>query len=246
MSADSSLCFPTTFWTLVEEARDPASHASRTALDQLLRRYLKPLRFYLLLARRVAADDVDDLLQGFLLSKVLEQDLIGKADPARGKFRNLLLAAMNRYLADEFRRNGRRRTAAAITTIDPPAAAASVRSNPLQAFELEWARQILSQTLERFRESALGQGRQSLWAIFEGRVLRPTLLEAEPIGYAQLAADFELSSQEQAANLLITAKRMFRRTLRQVVAEYAQDEAAIDQEIADLTQILSEAGSTGK
>lgn len=246
MQADQSLCFPTTSWTLLQEARDRGSCSGRLALDQLLRRYLKPLRHYLLLTRRVATKEVDDLLQGFIVSKVLEQNLIGRADPSRGKFRSLLLTALNRYLADEFRRNGRARSADEFTSSHLPPIAASKTSNPVQAFELEWARQILNQALERFRETALSQGRQPLWAIFEGRVLRPTLLGDEPIGYAQLTADHQLTSQEQAANLLVTAKRMFRRTLREVVAEYAGDETQIDQEITDLTQILAEAGGSGR
>jgi hypothetical protein len=50
-----------------------------------------------------------------------------------------------------------------------------------------------------------------------------------------------LESAQQAANLLVTAKRHFRRVLQSVVGEYVSSEAEIEEEIADLRSILSEA-----
>ena len=41
-----------------------------------------------------------------------------------------------------------------------------------------------------------------------------------------------------ASNALVTAKRMFERNLRAVVAEYAADEADIDREIAELRRAV--------
>jgi hypothetical protein len=43
----------------------------------------------------------------------------------------------------------------------------------------------------------------------------------------------------QAANALVTAKRMFTRILRGVIGEYESDEEEIDSEIDDLHKILA-------
>jgi hypothetical protein len=48
-------------------------------------------------------------------------------------------------------------------------------------------------------------------------------------------------SPEQASNVLITAKRMFARALRSVVAKYA-DAGDVETEIRDLKSILARSG----
>jgi hypothetical protein len=45
----------------------------------------------------------------------------------------------------------------------------------------------------------------------------------------------------QASNALVTAKRMFERQLRSVVAEYAGDESEVESELMDLRRIFSDA-----
>jgi hypothetical protein len=50
---------------------------------------------------------------------------------------------------------------------------------------------------------------------------------------------FGFRSPTEASNALVTAKRMFVRALRAVVAEYARDENGIDREIEELRAILS-------
>jgi hypothetical protein len=54
---------------------------------------------------------------------------------------------------------------------------------------------------------------------------------------------FGFKSPTEASNALVTAKRMFVRALRSVVAEYATDEAGINGEIEELRAILSRAGA---
>ena len=66
------------------------------------------------------------------------------------------------------------------------------------------------------------------------RVLQP----AGSASHASIAAELKLRSSKEAANLLITAKRLFTRMLRLVVGEYAGAEQQIDEEIDDLMRIL--------
>src|SRR4051794_36682601 len=94
--------FPTTRWSLVAragESGDAAEAARREALGVILGRYLPALRAHLL-ARRVPAGWVDDLLQGFIADKVIEYNLLGYADRGRGKFRTFLLTALDRFAAN--------------------------------------------------------------------------------------------------------------------------------------------------
>ena len=84
--------------------------------------------------------------------------------------------------------------------------------------------------------------RNDLWQIFDARVIGPTLRGEEPPAYDALVKRTGAASPLQLSNLLVTAKRMFIRTLRDVVSEYARDESELEEEIHDLRKILSSAG----
>src|SRR5687767_4813885 len=85
--------FPTTHWSVLERAGDDDEAVRRQALLELLRDYVPALRSYLVHAKRMAPDRADDLLQQFLADKVLEEDLMPKAQREKGKFRSFLRAA---------------------------------------------------------------------------------------------------------------------------------------------------------
>src|SRR3954471_12003993 len=93
--ADEINPFPQTQWTLLGRAGEVTSDGQRTALGDLLQRYMPALRTHLLLERRLPPQRADDLLQAFVSRKVLEQRLIRKADRGRGTFRSFLLRSLN-------------------------------------------------------------------------------------------------------------------------------------------------------
>jgi len=74
-------------------------------------------------------------------------------------------------------------------------------------------------------------------------VLGPSLRQAAPVPHDQLAARLQLASAAEAANLLVTAKRMFARHLRAVVGEYEKSEHDVDEEIRALMSALSAAAT---
>jgi hypothetical protein len=63
--------------------------------------------------------------------------------------------------------------------------------------------------------------------------------------YDELLNEFGFDSPAQASNALITVKRHFQRVLRQVVAEYADSEEQITEEIADLFTVAQKVGLAG-
>lgn len=235
--------FPTTDWSLVGHAGDDLDGRRRAALNELLRRYWPALKAHLVIARRIDPHDADDLLQGFIADKVLERNLVGAAEPAKGRFRGLLLAALDHYSANELRRrSARKRTADRAVPLDANdqdcrCAASMV---PDQVFDLMWARQLLREVAARMKAECLASGRESLWGVFESRILAPALEGVAPLGYEELVARFGFPSPAQASNSLITAKRMYARLLRATVAEYALDQEDIDSEIRDLERIVSQ------
>src|SRR5213079_336957 len=95
-----SLVFPATRWSLVGRAATRGTENGKLALAELVQIYLPALRAFLTVSMRIDEHRADDLLQGFLADRVLQQDMIAQADRERGKFRTFLLATLKRYAID--------------------------------------------------------------------------------------------------------------------------------------------------
>jgi RNA polymerase sigma-70 factor (ECF subfamily) len=234
--------FPTTHWSLVARAGSDNTESRRVALLQILNRYMPALRLHLVARKRMDEHRADDVLQGFLASKIIEQGIIQRAEKEKGKFRTFLLTALDRFLISEARKdNAQKRGAAATVAIGDDTDIAATFDQPDEHFDVAWARQLLAEAIRRMQEECRGSGRGDVWGVFQTRVLDPMLHDVPPLEYDDLVKKFGLTSPTQASNLLVTGKRTFARILRSLVAEYAKEDADIDQEIADLTSILSKA-----
>jgi DNA-directed RNA polymerase specialized sigma24 family protein len=232
--------FPTTQWSVVEQA-GVSDEAGGAALERLLPRYLAPLRTHLMRHKRLEPQQAEDLLQGFLVERVLERNLIGGALREKGRFRTFLLVALDRFVSNQLRdaRSLKRSPGQELAPLDTAAAETSPAPTPSGVFESAWARQVLSNAAERMRDECKASTRDDIWQIFDGRILSPTLEGAEPIPYEQLVARFGLGDVGAASNLLVTAKRMFARSLREVVGEYMSKDGQVEEEIAELRAILA-------
>jgi RNA polymerase sigma-70 factor (ECF subfamily) len=243
-AADGLGPFPATQWSLVDAMRGGGDEgARRAALAALLERYMPALRAYLVIERRLPRERADDLLQGFVADKVLERDLVAKADRARGKFRSFLLTALHRYAIDRARAEQARpgvTGAAAFEDVEPPAAPAA-----RDAFDVAWAREVLREAVGRTRAHCERFGRADLWAVFDGRVLRPAFRDEPAVAYDALMPRFGWATAAQGANALVTAKRLFERELRAVVGEYAGDAEAVEEELRDLRGAWAGSGRGG-
>ncbi|MGA2618436.1 MAG: hypothetical protein ABSF26_12560 [Thermoguttaceae bacterium] len=230
--------FPSTHWSLIFSARAEDSLRRREALDELLRLYLPALRAHLLYRRRIEPHRAEDLLQGFVARQVLERELLVKADATRGRFRSFLLKSLQNYVFTELGKSAPKEVA---LDLQSPGEAV------YDVFELEWARQVLQETLRRMKRDCARDGQTARWELFVCRVVLPTLTDNPSPPYQALIERFAFRSPEQAANALVTAKRQFERTLRAVIAETenATDDAQIDAEIADLCRTLQNAGPLG-
>ncbi len=236
-AADGPRYFQTTQWSLVMRAGGADEQTQRQALIELLKRYMPALHSYLVYRKRFDTHRADDLLQGFLASKVVEHDLVADARREMGRFRSFLVTALNRYVISEIRREqAEKRGGGALATDGEFETAADAEPD---SFDVEWARELLGQAVSRMRQECIGTGRNDVWEIFDARVIGPALQGREPMAYEQLVERFGLVSPAQASNLLITGRRSFVRVLRGLIAEYEPDDQRIDAELNDLQTVLS-------
>src|SRR5437763_12909840 len=81
---------------------------AREALADLCKTYGRPI-FAFICRRGYCVADAQDLTQDFFLM-VLEGDILKRADPSRGRFRSLLLKALQNFLVDDtIRKRARKR-----------------------------------------------------------------------------------------------------------------------------------------
>jgi RNA polymerase sigma-70 factor (ECF subfamily) len=232
--------FPTTHWSLVVQAGRSEVDARRDALEQLLHSYLPALRAHLIRGRRLSPDSAEDLIQEFVTSRIIERDLLAGADRDRGKLRTFLLATLDRFLIDHLRRE----RAAKRSPDDPRRVqglgAEEVADSPRSdVFDEAWAREVIQWSIKWMRDECATSGRDDVWLLFEERILNPLLGGTPPTEYEVLVGRCGLTSASQASNVLITAKRMFARTLRAVVGQYSLGDEAVESEIRDLYTILA-------
>src|SRR5713226_4051451 len=87
--------FPGTIWVEV------------TDRQQVIQKYWSALRVYLvcLLSRFPdSAGDVDDLLQDFIMKKILQPGWLEMADPKKGRFRDFLRSSLRHFVGGEVRK----------------------------------------------------------------------------------------------------------------------------------------------
>jgi DNA-directed RNA polymerase specialized sigma24 family protein len=91
--------FPTTHWSRVAHAFDPAAPEARAALAELCGAYWYPIYAFI---RRKGNDPEQalDLAQGYF-AHLLERGSVAAADPVRGRFRSFLLADCRHFLAHQ-------------------------------------------------------------------------------------------------------------------------------------------------
>jgi len=94
--------FTTTHWSVVLAARQKSSDEAAVAMERLCGTYWRPL--YAFVRRRgYEIHDAQDLTQEFF-ARLLQKDFLEAVDRSKGKFRSFLLAALEHFLAKEWRR----------------------------------------------------------------------------------------------------------------------------------------------
>jgi RNA polymerase sigma-70 factor (ECF subfamily) len=233
---------PPTRWTVVAKAGDRDMETWAGALQSITLLYRPVLVRHVISRLQVPPDRAEDLVQAFLHEKLLDQNVLRQASPQKGRFRSFLLKVFSNFVRDRLREQQaykRRPSSPDVARLEDLPELPSGEALLADSFDVLWARQVLARTVERIREECHTRERQALWGVLEARILGPVFGDAPLMPYETLVAQFGLRSPSEASNLLITAKRMFARVLREVVRETVADEAEVEAEIMELKRILS-------
>jgi RNA polymerase sigma factor (sigma-70 family) len=232
---DSSRVFATTHWTVVLTSREDASMESDAALENLCRTYWWPL--YAFVRRRGhAAHDAQDLTQQFF-ARLLAKDFLRGVDRSKGKFRSFLLAALEHFLSNEWRRSQTQKRGGKFTFVsinddsaEQPFLQLPVSNlSPEQVFDQQWAITLLERAVARLQEEFLKSGKQVL---FEELKIFLTG-EKRAVAYADLAV--KLNTSEAALKMTVSRmKKRYGGLLREEIANTVSDPTEIEAELRAL------------
>jgi RNA polymerase sigma factor (sigma-70 family) len=232
--------FVTTRWSVVLAAQSDASQHAHNALETLCRVYWPPLYAY---ARRRghSPHDAEDLTQGFF-ARLLEKEWIDSAQQDRGRFRQFLLMAFKRFMANEWDAARRLKRGGGQDFIPIDTALAerlyAEESDPSatadEVYERRWVLALLDRVLATLRSEFSAVGKD---ADFD--LLKPHLGAARgEIPYAELAA--QLRSTEGAARVTVhRMRKRFREIFKEEIAATVAADAEVADELAHLLGVLA-------
>ena len=184
---------------------DDSSLRSR-AVDLVVAAYRGPVIAVLRKQWSLDIDDAEDLAHDFF-AHALEREWLARYDREKGRFRTFLRKCLQdfantRYEASRRLKRGGHLTSVALDDAD----ALSVEADVDRLFAQEWARSVLSMSLDRLRQECEAEKRQRTYEVFLAHDVDGA---DEPPRYADLAKRFDLPVT-QVANYLHWARSRFR------------------------------------
>jgi DNA-directed RNA polymerase specialized sigma24 family protein len=242
-SFPGSLRFVTTQWHVVRNAGCSKPDRRHKALEQLVFQYRPALCDYLSRRYRMDISRSEDLVQGFLLDKVLRDNVLSLARRDRGKFRTFLLKVINSYVIDQIRRESAvmRSPRGGYVGDDCLEFIHAPGYGPMEAQDLfgeSLVRQLIAESLQKLNRHCADRALNDVWGIFNARLLRPLFGQGEPESFASLKIRFDLKSEKDARNRLVTGKRIFRKYFRKRANELLEQDVSESEEIQMLMEIL--------
>jgi DNA-directed RNA polymerase specialized sigma24 family protein len=230
-------------WPLTNWSELRASVLSEAARNQIVSRYSAPVVAYLTFVTRDAAL-AEELAQKFILRELgyLDQrngrGVIQKADPRRGKFRQLLMRSLKNYATDHYRderREGKRATRDGNANLDqlPDGKGAT----PEQAFMASWVGQLISQAVDALKEWCDANGQRTHYAVFVGHFLPEPRADTS---WEALARQFGLKDGKQARTRAETVVPHFRKIFLELLRSELGTGHDVRREIVELLTIFEE------
>ena len=236
--------FGATHWTAIEEIGSNDDARSKALVVDFLKAYWKPVYCYLRHKGRGNAE-AKDLTQGFFHEVVLGRKLIQKADRAKGRFRTLLLRALDRYLISVHRKETARKRIPQDKLIsledstfgELPEAAGNLDSD--EVFHYTWVCELLDRMLEEVEAECRQSGMAVHWDMFNDRVLHPILASAKPLPLEELCRKYNVDTTTRASAMIFAVKRRFQAAAKRLLRESVASEHEIDEEMLELMKFLA-------
>jgi RNA polymerase sigma-70 factor (ECF subfamily) len=240
--------FVTTRWSVVLSCADPTvgDEVARKALAELCKIYWRPI-FAFICRRGHSVPDAQDLTQDFFLM-VLEGNLLKRADPSRGRFRSLLLKALQNFLVDNSIKKHARKRGGDMQFVSwdewmaeaPSHLSISAReadSWPAEKiYDVRWAATTVEHALRQLGEECEVRGRRRLFDVLSSCLAA----EREDVSYEKLSKTLGVPSAS-VKRLVHQLRLRYRELLRDEVAQTVEKPDEVDEELRYLCAVLATA-----
>jgi RNA polymerase sigma factor (sigma-70 family) len=233
MKDSGDMAFPTTRWTLIRQAVAEPSGESRAALEELCQRYAPAVLAFV--RRQVDSPEMaEDMTQEFF-ARLLDGNLLQRADAQLGQFRSFLLNAVRNFLSDGRDYAGAKKRGGGITVISLSADSVPQPMSHLTPdveFEVLWARTVLQRAIDALECEYAEANKAPMFQLLKGQ-----LDGTQTVSGRELANQLVMS--EGAVRVAI--HRMRQRLgdlIRDEVSETVPSNADINEELARLRQAL--------
>jgi len=239
--------FQTTQWSVIRAAQTDDQTRRRMVVGNLMERYWKPV-YSFLRCKGYSNEAAKDLTQGFFCEIVWGRELLQGADERKGRFRTLLLTALERYVVSVYRKETaqKRRPHAGFVELEmeelPLLATTQTGTGADDIFYHAWAADLLEGVLSQVKQEYLRTGRNAHWLVFEAKVLVPILHNVEAPPLDEICRTHGIKDDVTASNMIITVKRRFQAVLRHRLRDLVPSDEEVEVEFHEILRILSRQG----
>ena len=231
--------FPSTIGTLMSLMQDDEPQKRLVALGCFYERYRKAIGRVLEGKLGIQSVDADEILNDFMVRKLLEGTFIEKYVTWRDepknchqKFRQYLARSINNFAIDWMRRQ---RPNVSLDASEPHE---DINIALEAACDVEWLQELLASALRQTREYYIAKDSPHHWEVFLELWLQPDFLGTAPPSHEQIAVKYQLT--HKVGTILTNAQRMFTKHWRNVLAEElgTVDSRAIDDALRNVRRSI--------
>jgi RNA polymerase sigma-70 factor (ECF subfamily) len=238
--------FKTTRWSIVLSCVDSGSDdaEAQAALAELCKIYWRPV-FAFICRQGHSVPDAQDFTQDFF-ARVLKGRLFQSANQNRGRFRSLLLKALQRFLQDEADKRSSRKRGGDLRFVSWDDWMAEAPSHllipeqesdqwsPERIFDVRWAATVVERALRQLGDECEKRGRRRIFDVLSSCLAA----EREDVSYATFARILGLE-ETTVKSLVHRLRDRYRRLLREEVAQTVGEAKEIDDELRYLCAALA-------
>jgi RNA polymerase sigma-70 factor (ECF subfamily) len=217
---------------------------ARKALADLCKTYWRPV-FAFICRRGYSVADAQDLTQDFFLM-LLEGDILKRADPSRGRFRSLLLKALQNFLVDDTIRKRAHKRGGNMKFVSWDEWIAEAPSNlaitiqeaeawPAERiFDVRWAATAVEHALRRLGEECEVRGRRRVFDVLSECLAA----DRQDVSYPKFSKILGVP-EASVKRLVHQLRQRYRMLLREEVAQTIEKPEDVDEELRYLCAALA-------
>jgi RNA polymerase sigma-70 factor (ECF subfamily) len=218
---------------MVQRACDPSAPIRQEGLNDLCRRYWKPVYYHLRLGWAKSNDNAKDLAQAFFLWLV-ESGALARYDPQRASFRTFLKTLLRHFVQNQDQALSRLKRGGGVSILPLQDTDASLEElladaqavDPDQAFQKAWRSSVIARAVDRVRDALMAEGKEMKFRVFEAYDLQTR--EAQPT-YGSLAERFALQPTD-VQHYLADVRERVRSEIRKELAETVSGREELEEE----------------